>query len=273
MKFSVLMSVYIKDDPGFLDVAFKSIIDDQTLKSGQIVLVCDGAISEELDAIIQVWSDRFGKGFDVVRLPENVGLAGALNAGLSKCQFDLIARMDSDDISLPERFEKQVGFMIANPDIAVSSAWIEEVDEHSLSSQGIRYVPEQHVEILKFCKFRNPISHPVCIFRKTAVQKVGGYPMFRTSQDFALWSLMLRRSYRMANLPEVLLKMRTGSGLLKRRSMSYLKQEVKIISYQRKIGFISYAEFLISVLIRSVVRMSPDRIKTTLYRIGRKDNK
>ncbi|GHV72345.1 hypothetical protein AGMMS49928_29020 [Spirochaetia bacterium] len=128
MKFSVLLSVYKNEKPEYLNRALVSIWDDQTLKPDQIVLVEDGQLTSELDKVIDEWQQRLSDIFTVVNLPENVGLGAALNEGLKYCKHDLVARMDTDDVSLPDRFEKQIAFMNNNPQIAVSSAFIEEVN-------------------------------------------------------------------------------------------------------------------------------------------------
>src|SRR5690554_5001347 len=115
MSFTVLMSVYAKEQPDYFNQAFLSIWDQQTLKPDQIVLVKDGPLTAELDAEIQRWQEKLGKVLSVVELPENVGLGAALNEGLKACKYELVARMDTDDISLPARFEEQVAFMQTHP--------------------------------------------------------------------------------------------------------------------------------------------------------------
>jgi glycosyltransferase involved in cell wall biosynthesis len=128
MHFSVLLSLYTKENPLYFNQAISSIWDEQTLKPNQIVLVKDGPLTPELDQAIDEWGKKLGDILTIVALPENIGLGAALNEGLKYCKYDLVARMDTDDISLPERFEKQISFMANNPDIAVSSTWIEEID-------------------------------------------------------------------------------------------------------------------------------------------------
>lgn len=134
---------------------------------------------------------------------------------------------------------------------------------------SIRKVPASCDKIIKFAKYRNPISHPVTIFRKQAVMAVGGYPLFRKSQDYALWSLMLKNGYRFANIDEILLKMRCGNDFLKRRGLNYFKWEFDILKFQRKIKFITNYEFIRNVLIRFTIRMLPEFIKKILYQITR----
>jgi glycosyltransferase involved in cell wall biosynthesis len=266
MKFSVLMAVCAKDNPSHLAQALQSLAD-QTLKADEVVLVEDGPVSAEVQSVIE----RYRKELKInsVKLEQNHGLAMALNKGLQQCTHELVARMDSDDIALSRRFERQVAFMRENPDLSVISAWIEEFDQSMGHSQDIRKVPQVHGEILRFAKRRNPMNHPVSIFRKGAVLSVGGYPLFRKAQDYALWSLMLQRGHKMANIPEVLLHMRTGSAFLDRRGFSYFKQEVALLRYQKQIGFLSWKDLLINIAIRSAVRLPPDPVKRMLYRLAR----
>jgi len=268
MKFSVLMSIYHKEYPDYFNHAMNSIWDDQILKPAQIVLVIDGPLTNALDVAIHSWMEKIPYILKIVRLFENRGLGAALNEGLKFCTNELVARMDTDDIASPDRFKNQIEFMTNNPDIAVSSAMIEEIDQENRVI-SIRKLPLNHNDIVKFSKTRNPISHPVAIFRKNAVLSVGGYPEFRKSQDYALWSLMLKENFFFGNINEVLLKMRAGDDLLSRRGLSYLKHELKILNYQRNIGFINHFEYIKNLIIRSLIRLVPSFIKKILYRYAR----
>ena len=265
IDFSVLISVYRQEDPTFLEKAFESIWDTQELKPTEIVVVKDGPLTNSLNNVIDKWHRRIGDLFKIVGLKKNIGLGAALNVGLERCNNSLVARMDADDLSLPARFDNQVKFMKNNPEVAVSSSWIEEINEDN-EVVSVRKLPQKHDEIFDFAKSRNPISHPVAMFRKEAVLSVGGYPEFRKSQDYALWSLMLQNGYKFANIPEVLLKMRTGEGLLKRRNLDYFFYEYEIFRFQKKIGFISNTGFLKNVISRVALRISPAFIKKLFYK-------
>ena len=266
MSFSVLLSVYSKENPCYLNEALSSIWDQQTLKPGQIVLVKDGPLTEELDSCINIWIQKLGEILTIVELPLNAGLGVALNEGLKQCRYELVARMDADDISLPKRFEKQVAFMEENPDIAASSAVLEEWDLTFEKYIGIRALPLKPEELEKFAKYRCPLSHPVAIFRKSIVLKVGGYPAFRRAQDYPLWSVLLVNGYKLANLPDVLYKQRAGNALLKRRGLSHFKNELKIFNCQRKIKFINIYEYLRNIIIRLIIRIVPNFIKRFFYK-------
>lgn len=265
MKFSVLMTVYAKDHEEYLFDALESL-RMQTLQASEIILVEDGPVGDGIRAVID--HHRKLQTIHSVTLPENMGLAAALNVGLDRCAYDLVARMDSDDICMPNRFETQINFMMNHPEVAASSAWVEEfgLDE----KQGlIRKLPAEHGDIEKFAKRRSPLSHPVVMFRRSAVLAVGGYPSFRNSQDYALWSLMLVSGCRLANIPQILLRMRFSNEGIRRRGFKYFLQELKILRYQRSIKFLSLNEYYSNVILRFFVRAVPDSIKRVLYRVAR----
>ncbi|GKV76995.1 glycosyl transferase [Pectobacterium carotovorum subsp. carotovorum] len=268
--FSVLMSVYVNDIPKFLEIALKSIYDDQTKKPDQIVIVADGKLTPELDSIICEFKDRVDKILDYIEIPSNIGLAKALNIGMSYCKYNLIARMDSDDISLPDRFKKQYDYMKENPHIGVCGTYIREVDPKTCQPLSIRSVPTEHDAIEKFAIYRSPISHPSVMYRKETILSVGGYPPFRKSQDYALWSLLLKNKKKFHNIPELLLDMRTGSELYTRRGIKHLKSELAVIGYQKSIGFISYRQYVFSLLLRLGFRLSPVALRRVLYSVTRK---
>lgn len=266
MKLSVLMSVYGKDDPAHLDQALNSLVT-QITRPSEVILVEDGPISSSLKTVIDRYRSELA--IESVIMAENCGLAAALNEGLLHCQNDFVARMDSDDVSLPQRFKEQIAFMQSHPDVAISSAWVEERESDMRFVIDVRQVPTDHENIYRFAKRRNPINHPVCIFRKSAVMAVGGYPNIRKAQDYALWALMLVKGYRFANIPKVLLQMRTGRALMARRGLSYYRQEVSILRFQRECGFLGRRDYYINMMVRAFVRMQPPFIMRLMYRYSR----
>lgn len=269
MKFSVLMAVYCGSDPLFLDEAIRSIWEEQRLKPNQIVLVKDGPLTDELEKIITKWLGSLGQALELVALDENVGLGAALNEGLKYCSYDLVARMDSDDISLPERFEQQVKFMEMNPEVVASSAVLEEWDISMTQRLGVRNLPAEPLILARFAKRRSPLSHPVAIFRKKVIISVGGYPNLRKAQDYGLWSVLLVKGYKLANLPLVLLRMRAGNEMFSRRGWQYFKEEYRLLKYQKEIKFLSASDFYINVILKATLRSAPRSIKALAYQFGR----
>lgn len=268
MSFSVLLSVYHKERADNLEAALSSIWNNQSLLCSQIVLVLDGPLTAELDGVILRWSNSLGVIFKVVSLSHNVGLAKALNEGLKYCNNELVARMDTDDLALPDRFEKQVNFMLSNPDVAVSSGHVEEWDEGFSVKISERRLPLDHASIVEFAKKRSPISHPAVIFRKTAVLDVGGYPSIYP-EDYPLWGTMMAKGYKFANLPDVLLKMRVGNALVERRGKEFLKGEIKVFEHLYAVGLINKFELMRNIVVRSFVRLSPVWLKKILYKYFR----
>jgi glycosyltransferase involved in cell wall biosynthesis len=264
--FSVLMSVYGKDDPKQFQIALESVCVKQSVKPAQVVLVIDGPITEQLGSVIDRWVNFLGDSLCIRRLEHNIGLGGALNEGIKYCSFDLVARMDSDDISIENRFQMQLDFMANNPNVVASSGVVEEWD-HSMSKLlSKRILPSDCNDLLKFARLRSPLNHPATIFRKSIVESVGGYPPLRKAQDYALWSKLLSEGYSLGNLSIPLVKMRSGVEMLKRRGREYFYSELMLLNYQRNIGFLSRRQYLLSFLVRLFLRLSPNAIKTLAYR-------
>jgi glycosyltransferase involved in cell wall biosynthesis len=267
MSFTVLISVYAKDKPKYFDEAVASIWDSQTLRPGQIVLVKDGPLTKELECSINRWAEKIGKFLTIVPLPENNGLGAALNVGLKQCWFDLVARMDSDDISLPDRFEKQLAFMDANPDIIASSAFIEEIDE-SGKVVFVRRLPELHENLIRYSKIRSPFNHVAVIYRRNSILGIGGYPNI-FPEDWALWALLIQNDCRIANMQEILVKVRVSEEFIYRRGLSFLIGEIKLFRYQKEIGFLTWPEYLRNVTIRIGIRLLPAFVRRWLYKVAR----
>jgi len=265
LDFTVLLSVYNKESPNYLDLSLESIWDKQSLKPNQIVLVQDGPLTLSLYSVIEKWKSKLNDVLTLVPLKENVGLAAALNEGLKYCKYEIIARMDTDDIALPNRFEQQISFLKANPHIAVCSGQIIEYSEDLTIKLSSRKVPLEHNEIKKFAKKRNPISHPCVAFKKSSVLSVGGYPSIYP-EDYPLWILMLQKGYQFANIPQTLVKMRVGDALTNRRGFKFLKGEIQIFKHMLEIGFINKKEYYINIIQRSFLRLAPHSIKKFLYK-------
>lgn len=253
--------------PVYLDEALESISLAQTVRPAQIVVVKDGPLTKQLEECLAKWVGKLGKTIELVGLPRNVGLAEALNSGLERCRFELVARMDADDIALPHRFEQQYAFMQDNLEIAVCSCWLEEFDEKS--EFAIRKLPTSPDDLKAFAYRRSPIAHPAAMLRRSVVIGAGGYPLFRKSQDYALWAKLLVDGHRLANLPLVLQRMRVTQMFSDGRGAQHLANEWRMFMYQKQIGFIGWYELLRNVAVRCILRMSPPAIRRLLYKFGR----
>lgn len=264
---SVLTAVYSGDTCDHIDQCFESI-RKQSLQPDQLVVVVDGPVSSDHEAVLDKYARVF-QTFDVVRLPINQGLGHALNAGLSLCTGELIARIDVDDVCASNRLSQQVEHFLENPDIVVSSGAIAECDELLNRVLHVRSLPLQHRTILRMARGRNPMNHMAVMFRRQSVEDVGGYPPFRKAQDYALWSKMLNMGYKMSNISKVLVYARTGRGLWARRGWKYFRHELKIIRFQYQIGFINIIDYMINIGKRATFRLPPPAVRAALYRLLR----
>ena len=258
--FSVLMSFYSGSNPKYLNEAIDSIWTKQSVKPAQICLVQDGPVDEELQSIVKSWQSVLRSSLSVVILEKNQGLGSALNVGLRHCLYDLVARMDADDVSESNRFALQVDFMTKNQDVVVYGAQVAEFDDDLREEISRRLVPLTKKEIVKFAKYRSPFNHPSVMFRKSQIISLGGYPSV-FPEDYALWVTLLLHDLKFANSSEILLKMRMGSALKNRRGWKFFLKEINLLLYFRKIGFYSNYELIKSVLYRFVYRLMPYKMK------------
>lgn len=264
VEFSVLISVYYREEPKFLKSALESIWYDQTLQPTEIVLVKDGPVGKALDSVINDFA--FIAPLKIVSLSKNSGLGIALANGLDACSYKIIVRMDSDDLSLPNRFEKQVNYLELNPLVDIVGSWIKEFDSETGEIYGARVVPESHSEISALMKTRNPISHPSVAFRKEMILKVGSYVSYPLLEDYNLWVRCLQEGAVFHNLQEYLLLFRAGKAVVKRRGgMKYLKTEISFQNWLRKIRFISITTYLLNCIKRIIIRVVGNNVRYFVY--------
>ncbi len=192
MKFSVLMSLYDKENPEFLSECLASLVN-QTRQADEIVLVFDGAINLALQKVVQEFKPQLP--LTIIALTKNVGLGQALNAGLNACQHDWVMRMDTDDICVANRFEQQINFIQSHPEIDVLGGQIIEFEKQLSQGKKSRTVPTSHEAIFTSAKSRNPINHMTVAFKKSAVQAVGSYRHAPLFEDYDLWVRLLVAGY------------------------------------------------------------------------------
>lgn len=229
MKFSVLVSVYAKEKPDYFHQAFSSIWDAQNLKPAQIVLVKDGVLGPHLENAVRYWECRLGKVLTILELDENMGLGAALNSGLKLCSYELVARMDTDDIALPNRFQAQVEYLESHPEIDVLGSSVEEMSNAG-DVFGIRSMPVSHEALLE-CLWACPLIHPTVMMRRSRVMLAGNYnPNFRRRQDYELWFRCAEKGLRFDNLDEPLVRYRFSTN-------THKKQSIKIALEQALVGY------------------------------------
>ena len=265
MRFSVLLSVYKKEQPVYLQQSLDSLFN-QTLLPNEVILVKDGPLTNELEEVIVRYTQMYPT-LKVVSLLENQGLGKALNEGLKHCSYELVARMDTDDISKSDRFERQIEIFKSSSDIDVVSSWIDEFEGDISNVLSIRRLPELHGDIYAFAKNRNPVNLPVVMFRKQAIIDVGGYQHFPLFEDYFLWIRLFMNGAKFYNIQDSLLYFRFSPDMFKRRGgWKYALDELRFQYTMKQMGFLSYAHFFKNISIRFVVRIIPNSLRTILYK-------
>lgn len=264
-SYSVLMAVYAKEQSEYLKEAIQSILN-QTVVTNDFVIVCDGPLTSELDDVLEMYSVMNPDKFQILRLEKNQGLSSALNAGMKLCKNELVARMDSDDISLPYRCERQLEKFESDPELCLCSGDIAEFETDPDQPQFIRHVPEIHEEIVKYAKKRNPMNHMAVMYKKSAVNAVKGYIEIGLNEDYFLWARMLQKGYRSANINEILVKVRVGNGMYARRGgWRYSQAAIKLQIAFLRMNFISCFEFIRNCFLRVFGSLLPSTIRKYLY--------
>ncbi|MEO3879134.1 glycosyltransferase [Rheinheimera fenheensis] len=227
--FSVLMSVYARENPHWLRQSLSSILADQTVKPAQVVLVADGPLHDELEQVIADFKQYYGEILDICRLDSNRGLGYALNEGLLHCKFDWIARMDADDIALPQRFSRQLDFIKQNPEVDIVGSYAEDMDAGG-ASISIRKVPVGAAQIHQLM-WTCPLIHPSVMYRKSVVLSAGSYSKtLKRRQDYDLWFRCARAGAGFANIAEPLIRYRITD-------QTYARNNVSVAWNQAIIGF------------------------------------
>ena len=264
-NYSVLMSVYYKENSEYLKQAIESI-QAQTFPTDDFVLVCDGPLNQELDSVIKKKQQEMKNILNVVRLKKNAGLGNALNKGIQQCKNELVARMDSDDISYPDRCEKQLMVFNTYPEISVCSGIVEEFATNPKVVESRRVPPETQEEIREFAKVRNPFNHPCVIYKKPDVEAVGSYKDFYLLEDYYLWVRMIMAGYQGYNLQEPLLHMRAGTDMYMRRGgLKYAKTQEKLFRFMKNNGFISKGQYIKNCVIRGESSLAPNWLRKFVF--------
>lgn len=259
------MAVYRGDDPALFRAALESVFQNTLLPTACLV-VADGPLSEPLDAILADLSAAYPAQMQSVRLPINLGLAGALNAGLGQIKTQWVVRADADDRNLPHRFATLAKTIQAYSDLELLGSFALEVDEHD-ASVGIREVPIANADIREFCKTRNPFNHMTVAYRLKPVLKLGGYPSVYLREDYALWAKLLRARLPMMNIDQVLVHANAGHGMYKRRGgWRYAKAEWEMQKLLIESGLKGALRALLDGLMRTSIFMMPAALRGLIYR-------
>lgn len=264
--YSILMSVYKGEKPEFFNQSLDSMMT-QTHRTNDFVLICDGNLTEELEKVISTYEKNYADIFNVVRLENNVGTGQCANIGINMCKNEYIVKMDSDDISMPDRCEKQLTLLSLNPGIDMCGAYIEEFDTDTDEAIAVKKTPVSNDEIYRYAKRRNPFNNQTLVFKKSKAQSTGGYSSIKRCEDYDFVVNMLRHGAIGENIPEILVKYRVSKSNYERRqnwvnTKSFIAVRWRIF----KSGFSNIIDFLIPCAMQMIIFILPKSCTSKIYK-------
>lgn len=264
--FSVLISIYYKENPIHFDACMKSIWDDQTLKPTEIILVEDGPLTLELYKSISMWQDRLSQRLNVIKLQKNVGTGKAKNIGLQYCNYEIVSIVDTDDISVSDRFEKQMKCFELDAELVILGGQIIEfIDDISLPS-GMRIVPLDNQDLRAYAKKQSPFNNMTISYRKSKILEVGGYRHHLWMEDYNLFLRVIAKGYKVHNLPDTLVYARIDNGMHARRTgLKYIKSEHQLLKLKKELKLQNPIYANILFLVRSAFRLLPSTVLGKIY--------
>lgn len=263
--FSVLMSVYYKEKPKYIRECFDSLLN-QTVKASQWVIVKDGPLTNDLENILNEYDEKYPNMIKFVSMKENVQLGRALKAGVKACDYELIARMDTDDICVLDRFEKQLNEFLKDRQLDICGSYIKEFTGSLDNILSERLVPLTNKEIIQYQKRRSSYNHMTVMFKKCAVLKSGNYEHAPLMEDDMLWTRMILAGCKGKNIPEYLVYARTGLDMINRRGgYSYFKKYKSSRKKVYKLGLASYWDYLYTIIVQFIVAMMPQKLRQLVF--------
>jgi glycosyltransferase involved in cell wall biosynthesis len=268
LQFSVITSVYKNDKPEYIRVALDSLLVQQTVKPDEIVLVQDGPVSHETSRLLLEYKDNYDEKLNVIKLTQNKGLGNALMLGVENAKYDIVARMDSDDICAPDRFEKQLAYLESHPECDIVGGQITEFIDTPDNIVGKREVPCDNEAIYHYMRSRCALNHPTVMFKKKAVLDAGNYQDWFWNEDYYMWIRMMEQGCVFANLPDVLVNMRSGLDQYGRRGgKKYFDSEIGIKKLMLEKGMITRKEYFINYIQRFIIQlMLPNSVRGWVFR-------
>jgi len=265
--FSVIMSVYAKDKPEYFETAMLSVID-QTLKPNEIVVVKDGPIDWDVNSIVNKLCQKYKSKCKILSLEKNSGPGAARQYAAEHTANELIAIMDSDDISVPTRFEDQVNEFNQHPELdAIGGLIAEFTGDNPVLSEIKRVVPEMHKEIFEMGKYRNPMNNATVMFKKNSLLKVGGYKSIRGTEDHELFVRMMMGGQQFYNIQKILVKVRVGTDMYKRRGgVNFIKSDLSLLNTMYKTRYIKISQYIVNLVLRFILRAMPNTLRGIIYR-------
>lgn len=264
--YSVSMSVYAGEKPENLAASLESMLT-QTLPCTELILVCDGELTPALDEVTAEYSRRFEGRMRVLRSSRNVGVGACANAALRAARTDIIVKMDSDDISLPERCEKQVRLLAERPGLDMCGAFLEEFDDVTNEKTAVKSTPVYSADVKAYARRRNPFNNPTFAYRRSAALAAGGYSQKGRCEDYDFVVKMLMNGSEGENIPEVLLRYRVTKGnLQRRRNLANTKGFIAVRYKNYRRGFSSLADFLIPCAAQIMLFFMPPGLTGLFYK-------
>lgn len=265
MDYSILMSVYYKENPEYLKQAIESMLN-QTVKSNDFVIVCDGPLTDELYSVLDSYEEDSNNCIHRLQLKKNYGLGIALNKGLKICKNEMVARMDSDDIAVTTRIERQLYEFDKNHKLSLCGSYLEEFNEVIGDSRIIKKVPLSNEDIKMYLKKRNPFNHMTVMFKKSVIEDCGSYEDCYLNEDYYLWAKVISKHFQVKNIPEVLVYMRVGNGMYERRGgIKYIKGDLITQKKLYDLNVINISTLFFNILLRSLVRIVPTNLRKYVY--------
>lgn len=265
-EYSLLMTVYDRELPANLNESLESMFM-QTYPPKEVVLVCDGKLTCELNIIAKSFQSEFRDIFKIVRIDENVGVGRANNEGIKACSRQYIMKMDSDDISLPDRCAKQMMLFALHPELDIIGTFAEEFDAETEKTIAVRKTPVKQEQILKYAKRRNPFNRQTIAFKKSMAEEIGGYSDIRMCEDYEFIVRMLQHGAQGRNIPEALVRYRVSEVDLKhRKSWKNTKGFIKVRKIIHKNGYSGFRDFVVPCIAQLGLFVLPSCFTRWAYR-------
>lgn len=264
-KFSVLLNIYAKDKPAWIKQALDSVLSN-TISPTEVVIMVDGPVGEDIQCVL----DEAAKNplIRILSHPVNIGRGAALGYAVPKCNYELVALMDADDVSRKDRFEKQLAAFAANPELSVCGGQIQEVDANTFEPLSERKVPLTHDEIKQYLKTRMPFNNQTIMFKKAAVLDTGNFKAFGLLEDYYMWMRIIAKGYQTANVPDILVDMRVNAAMYGRRGgYNYFHMNKLLFDEMRRLGLLHYWEYFYTLSVRFCVQvLMPNWLRSMFYK-------
>lgn len=265
-EYSVLMSVYDRELPENLNESLESMLM-QSYPPSDFVLVCDGKLTCELNIIVKSFQDEFKHIFHIVQIDENVGVGKAYNEGIKACKCDYIVKMDSDDISLPNRCLKQMTLFAVKPKLDIIGTYVEEFDTDTDEVVSVKKVPVMHKDIASYSKRRNPFNRQSVAFRKSFAEKIGGYSDLKICEDYEFIARMLQHGAKGQNIPEVLVRYRIDENTVDtRKSWEHTKAFIRVRWIIHRSEYTGFRDFFMPCALQLGLFIFPRKFTRWVYR-------